>query len=73
VLWAVFVATGSRTGKIFARAGDRARELVAAGADEPSSDLNALLRSRAGLALHSVSSAALLAILALMIWKPGAP
>jgi uncharacterized membrane protein len=71
-LWVVYGVAGTRTGKIFARAGDRARELVAAGADEPSPELNALLRSRAGLVLHSVSSAALLLILVLMIWKPGA-
>jgi uncharacterized membrane protein len=72
VLWVVSVAAGARTGRIFARAGDRARELVAAGEDRPSKELNALLRSRAGLAFHTVSSAALLAILVLMIWKPGA-
>ncbi len=71
-LWLVFVFAGSRTGKVFARAGERARELVAAGRDTPTSELNALLRSREGLALHAVSSVAVLAILALMIWKPGA-
>jgi uncharacterized membrane protein len=71
-LWVVFVIAGSRTGKVFARAGDRARELVGGGRDEPSSELNALLRSREGLAFHVLSSAALLAILILMIWKPGA-
>jgi uncharacterized membrane protein len=72
VLWVVYGATGSRTGRVFARAGGRARELLAGGRDESSSELNALLRSRQGLALQAVSSAALLAILVLMIWKPGA-
>ena len=71
-LWIVYVLTGSRTGRVFARAGDRARELVGRGEDAPSSELNALLRSREGLVFHTVSSAALLAILVLMIWKPGA-
>jgi uncharacterized membrane protein len=72
VLWIVYVLTGSRTGRIFARAGERARELVGRGEDAPSSELNALLRSREGLAFHTVSSVALLVILVLMIWKPGA-
>jgi len=73
VLWVVYVATGSRTGRIFAPAGERARELVAAGQDTPSPELAAMLRSREGLLFHTVSSATLVIILMLMIWKPGAP
>lgn len=71
-LWVVFVLAGSRTGKVFGRAGERARELDGRGDDAPSSELTALLRSREGLAFHTVSSVALLVILVLMIWKPGA-
>ena len=71
-LWVVFVLAGSRTGKVFGRAGERARELVAGGRDTSSTELNALLLSREGLAFHTLSSVAVLAILVLMIWKPGA-
>jgi uncharacterized membrane protein len=54
----------------------RARRLARAPAlpraPDPTAELRAALRSRDTLALHIVGSAALLALLALMIFKPGA-
>jgi hypothetical protein len=59
VLWLVAVATGSIASRSFATATERAAATAAS------------LRSR-GLALHTTSSLAYLAILVLMIFKPGA-
>lgn len=56
VLWAVGVGAGERSGRVFGQPG---------GFSEPE------LRRR-GLALQVVSSLALLAVLVLMIYKPGA-
>lgn len=54
----------------------RARQLARAPAlpraADPTAEVRAVLRSRETLALHIVGSAALLALLALMIFKPGA-
>ena len=72
VLWALFAELGRRAGKIFNAARDRARELVAAGSDAPSPELNAMLRSPAGLALQLALIALVLALLVDMIFKPGA-
>ena len=72
VLWVVFSAVGNRTGRIYDRARDRARALVAKEAMGPSSDLNALLRSREGLVFQSASVAVVLLLLLDMIFKPGA-
>jgi hypothetical protein len=55
----------------YQRAVDRARELVGAGATVPDAELQALCRSRPALMLHTASTALTLAILVLMIWKPG--
>ena len=57
VLWAIGVGTGQRSGVLFARAGEAA--------DAPT------MRQRA-IVLHAVSSAAVLLVLVLMIFKPGA-
>jgi uncharacterized membrane protein len=72
VLWLVCGALGARTGREYAKARDLARRLMAEGRDEPSGELGSLLRSQRALAFHVVSTAAVLVILVLMIFKPGA-
>jgi len=59
VLWAIGVGTGQRSGMLLSRPG-------ADGATDASST------RQQGVALHSVSSAAILLVLILMIFKPGA-
>jgi uncharacterized membrane protein len=72
VLWVVFGAVGNRTEKAYRVARDRARALVAEGRDEPSPELNALIRTPTGLTLHLVSVGLVLLFLVDMIFKPGA-
>jgi uncharacterized membrane protein len=73
VLWVIAVASGQRSGKVYARAREIAERHVAERrGDEPSRELAAALRSREGLVLHVVMTLAVLGILALMIFKPGA-
>jgi uncharacterized membrane protein len=72
VLWAISGETGRRAGTEYQRAGDRARELEAAGQTGPNAELSALNRTSTGLLMHAVSSAAVVLILIDMIWKPGA-
>jgi hypothetical protein len=72
VLWAISIETGRRGGDVYTRANTLAKELVANGNDQPSSELRALLRDRTGLILNCVSTLAVLLILIDMIWKPGA-
>jgi uncharacterized membrane protein len=71
VLWAISVELGRREGKEYNRANTLATELRAQGASA-SPQLNAALRSRSGLLYHVLGSIAVLAILWLMIYKPGA-
>ena len=66
------MATGQRAGAEYARAERRAQELLEAGSDGPSEEVRALVRTRRGLALQVVATAAAILILADMIWKPGA-
>ena len=70
VLWVVAGALGSRGGERDKRTRLLAERLAAEG-DEPSAELRARLRDPVSLALSWGSGAAVLAILALMIWKPG--
>jgi uncharacterized membrane protein len=72
VLWLVAAAFGGRTGKVYNATRDRAKALVAEGRDDPSPELNTMLRSRRGLLLHTAFVVATLAILVLMVYKPGA-
>jgi uncharacterized membrane protein len=72
VLWLVVGGAGQRAGAVYARADARAEELLAAGSEGASPELRALARTRQGLVLHAVATAAALLILADMIWKPGA-
>jgi hypothetical protein len=72
VLWAVAGGTGARGGDAYQRAARRARELVAAGDDDPNAELASLLRDRTSLLLNGISTVATLLLLLDMIWKPGA-
>jgi uncharacterized membrane protein len=71
----VLFVLGNALGGIGGRRDDRtaayARELAAAG-DAPSTELRARVRDPVSLALSYGSGLVLVAILALMIWKPGA-
>ena len=71
VLWLALGAVGSRASKIYNVARDRARRLAEDG-DAPSAELQALVRSSAGLRLQIASLVLVLAFLADMIFKPGA-
>jgi uncharacterized membrane protein len=70
-LWVVSQALGGAGGRSARRARERAEQLAAAG-DEPDAELSALIAHRPSLLLSYASSAAIVAILVLMIWKPGA-
>jgi glycerol uptake facilitator-like aquaporin len=72
VLWAVMGALGSRTGKAYNAARDRARALAREGTDAPSPELRALLQDRQALWLHVAGIVTVLVILVDMIFKPGA-
>jgi hypothetical protein len=72
VLWLVAAAVGGRVGKVYNGARDRAVALVDEGRDAPSSELSAMLRSQRGIVLHALMIVIVLAILVVMIYKPGA-
>lgn len=72
VLWIVATGLSQRAGAEFTKPVARARELMASGATGSSAELAGLNRTARGLALHLGSSVVVLAILVLMIWKPGA-
>ncbi len=72
VLWAIAMATGQRTGAAYMQGMSKAEELHAAGRSGPNADLLALNRTSQGLLLHAVTSALIVLILIVMIWKPGA-
>ncbi len=72
VLWLVAGAFGGQVGKVYNGARDRARELVDEGRDASSPELSAMLRSRRGLVLHGLMIVVVLALLVVMIYKPGA-
>jgi uncharacterized membrane protein len=70
VLWVISNALGGVGGKHQERTRKLAEELAAAG-DTKSDELRALLRDPRGNALSWLAGIATLAILVLMIWKPG--
>jgi hypothetical protein len=72
VLWLAAGATGGRGGQHYNGVRDRANALVAEGRTEPSPELTAGLRSSRGLAFHSATILLTLALLVVMIYKPGA-
>ena len=69
-LWVLSMAAGGAGGRSARHARERAEQLAAAG-DEPDEELSALVSHRPSLLLSYLSSAAVLAILVLMVWKPG--
>jgi uncharacterized membrane protein len=72
VLWVVMGALGSRTGKIYDAARDRARTLAQEGNNAPNAELRALVQDRRGLWFHLAGIVTVLVLLIDMIWKPGA-
>jgi uncharacterized membrane protein len=72
ILWVVAAATGGRIGKVYNAARHRATALLDEGRDESSPDLNAILRSPRGAFLHWLMVLVTLALLVVMIYKPGA-
>ncbi|MBA3412421.1 MAG: DUF2269 family protein [Actinobacteria bacterium] len=72
VFWAIAQWSGKQSGRDYTRAQQLATRLVDEGKDEPSAELRSLLQSRHGLILQLITYAAVLAILVLMIYKPGA-
>jgi uncharacterized membrane protein len=71
VLFAVAVVLGGLGGQTPKRA-RRLAERLASGADEPSAELRALLRDPRADALNAAAAVAAVAVLVLMVWKPGA-
>jgi uncharacterized membrane protein len=72
VLWVIAGALGSRTGNEYMQGMRKAQELQTAGQSGPSAELLALNRTSNGVLFHALTSLALLLILIVMIWKPGA-
>jgi uncharacterized membrane protein len=72
VLWLVSAAVGGQVGKVYNGARDRAKALLDEGRDAPSPELSAMLRSQRGLVLHALMILLVLALLVIMIYKPGA-
>jgi len=70
VLWVLANALGAMGGRHQERSRKLAEELAASG-DASSGELRALLRDRRGNALSWLAGLATLAILVLMVWKPG--
>ena len=72
VLWFVMGALGSRTGKIYNAARDRARSLAREGNNAPNAELRTLVQDRRGLWFHTGGVIVVLLLLIDMIFKPGA-
>ncbi|HEX9415822.1 MAG TPA: DUF2269 family protein [Gaiellaceae bacterium] len=70
VLWVVSGALAGMGGRTYRKARELAEELARSG-DEPSDRLRALVRNPVALVLSYLGTAALVAILVLMVWKPG--
>jgi len=69
-LWVVMMALGGLGGRSARHARELAERLAAEG-DRPSDELRSLLSHRPSLLLSYASTAAIVAILVLMVWKPG--
>ena len=72
VLWGASGFTGSRAGTEYTKPLVRAEELRAAGEEGAPGELRALNRTSTGLLMHTLSSLLIVALVAVMIWKPGA-
>jgi uncharacterized membrane protein len=70
-LWVVANALGGAGGRPLGRAAELARRLAEDG-DQPSAELHRAVADRRALVLNYLSFAALIAILVLMVFKPGA-
>ncbi|MGZ4290967.1 MAG: DUF2269 family protein [Gaiellaceae bacterium] len=70
VFWVLASALGGRGGRHQERSRELAERLAAAG-DTTNDELRAVLRDPKGLALSYGAGVATLAVLVLMIWKPG--
>jgi uncharacterized membrane protein len=70
-LWILSMILGGVGGRTAQRARERAEQLAAEG-DEPDAELSSLVAHRPSLLLSYASTAAIVAILVLMVWKPGA-
>ena len=70
VLWLVSGGAGDQATRHYTRARDRARELAGAGGTS-TGDLGALVRNPRALLLQLLSMAAVVALIVLMILKPG--
>lgn len=73
VLWVIANALGFAGAKIYANGAKLAEQLLETGNDNPSAELRAIVRSPRAAVLTWVSTLVIVAILVLMIWKPGAP
>jgi uncharacterized membrane protein len=71
ILWVVAMAAGGRGGRRERETHEFASKLAAEG-DQPSADLKARMRDPVSLTLSYGSGIVILAMLAIMIWKPGA-
>jgi uncharacterized membrane protein len=71
-LWVVATALGERAARNYHEAHKLSQRLAAAG-DAASSQLETLVRNPRAAATLWASTATIVAILVLMIWKPGAP
>jgi uncharacterized membrane protein len=71
VLWVAATGLGGAGGRPLGRAAELAQRLVEDG-DKPSAELHRAVTNRGALVLNYLSFAALIAILVLMVFKPGA-
>jgi hypothetical protein len=72
VLWSIATVALLRSFVEYAKPIAKARALVASGQNGSSAELTALNRTSTGLLLRGLASAAIVLIVADMIWKPGA-
>ncbi len=70
VLWIAASALGGIGGRTYKKAHELAEQL-ATGGDQPDPRLRALVRDRTAFVLSYASTAAVIAIVVLMVWKPG--
>jgi uncharacterized membrane protein len=70
VLWVVMMLLGGLGGRSARHARELAERLAAEG-DRPSDELRSLVSHRPSLLLSYASTAAIVAILVLMVWRPG--
>jgi uncharacterized membrane protein len=72
ILWAIGTYTGMRSGQEYAAATGLVARDTTAGVETAGDEILAVIRSRRALLFQAVTSLAVLIILILMIYKPGA-